>query len=200
LARRARAVSLALVIATTSLIGSAAHAGTASDLVSMANAERTSRGLRAVAIRGDLAAVAQAHAERMAKAGRVYHNPDLENQVSGWRALGENVGKGESARQLHRLFMESPEHRAIILNARYNQVGVGASARNGWIYVSEVFADRGTVTAPEPAPAPRVATRASRSAPRAARVVVKPPVRALPLTVGMLVRMMRVDRDAVLEH
>ncbi len=53
---------------------------------------------------------------------------------------GENVGKGTSVAAAHSHFMNSSDHRAAILNPKFNSVGVGAACSGGTLYVTEDFA------------------------------------------------------------
>ena len=111
----------------------------------LTNHERSSRGIRTLRIASDLVAIARRHSEQMAARGTIYHNNNLPNEVSGnWTMLGENVGKGGSVDSIHQAFMNSPEHRANILRAGFNQMGIGTAIKGGYIYVTEVFAARGS--------------------------------------------------------
>ncbi|HEX9712951.1 MAG TPA: CAP domain-containing protein [Actinomycetota bacterium] len=175
----------------------AALADAESDFVGRINAERRDRGLRSLQVRGDLAAAAERHSARMARDGRIYHNPSLRSEVSGWTVIGENVGRGSSVGQIHRAFMSSSSHRAVILNAKYNQIGVGVTLRGGTMYVSQIFVRRGTTSTPTTSRTPRRATRAARPAVVASPRADPPrrPVREEAQTVALLVRMMRQDAD-----
>jgi uncharacterized protein YkwD len=54
--------------------------------------------------------------------------------------LGENVGSGPSVEAIQAAFMNSPGHRANILNPEFNWAGAGvAVAGNGTVYVVQVF-------------------------------------------------------------
>jgi hypothetical protein len=76
----------------------------------------------------------------MASSGSLYHNPSLTSDVSNWQAVGENVGEGPNVDDIHTAFMNSPEHRANILDHDFTQVGVGVSVdKNGIIWVTEDF-------------------------------------------------------------
>jgi hypothetical protein len=158
-----------LLVATTVAVGGlavtapAAHASTEeSQFTSMANSERSSRGLRSYSVAGDLVAVARRHAQRMAAAGKIWHNPNLGSEVSGWQAVGENVGMGGSASSIHQAFMNSAAHRANILDTDFTQVGMGtARDSKGVLYITQVFRKPMGAPAPAPAPAPR-ATAAPR--------------------------------------
>ncbi len=53
-------------------------------------------------------------------------------RCDGARSAGENIARGGvSPRAMVRLWMNSPGHRANILNRRYTHLGVGAAVRNG---------------------------------------------------------------------
>lgn len=143
--RIVRAALLAAI--TTGMLWTAAGAGAAtsdeSQFASKINAERRSRGRGALVVKDDLSAVARSWATKMAQAGKISHNPNLAKQVKGnWTILGENVGMGGSVESLHRAFMDSPGHRANILESRYNQLGIGIAMRGNMIFVTEVFAKR----------------------------------------------------------
>lgn len=68
----------------------------------------------------------------MADDRRLEHNPNFEDQICCWSAIGENVGvvsytknpQGDMER-LHMSFMSSPEHRRNITDSRFNEIGLG---------------------------------------------------------------------------
>ncbi len=124
------------------------------DFVSRINSSRAKAGLPPYSVASDLVAVARRHSQEMASQGRIYHNAELGSEVSGWRSLGENVGKGPSVDSLHEAFMASEPHRENILDRAFTQVGVGVSVTaDGIIYVTEVFREPAGAPAPQPAPA-----------------------------------------------
>ncbi len=143
----------------------AAHAGTEeSQFVSLTNSARANAGLSGYTVASDLVAVARKHSQEMAAKHTIYHNPNLANDVSGWQAVGENVGMGGSAPSIHQAFMNSAAHRANILDHDFTQVGIGtAYDSQGVLYVTEVFRKPAGSTAPAPAPRP-VATTAPKPA------------------------------------
>ena len=147
-------MSLALLTLAVAAVcaGRPAHAETApaveasfADLISR---ERAGSGLTAYSRAEDLTEVARAHAGRMADDDRLYHNPNLREQVQNWDVVGENVGKGQTVDDIHQAFMQSDTHRREILSSRLTEVGVGVVRRDGLIWVSQVF------RRPSPAPAP----------------------------------------------
>jgi hypothetical protein len=85
----------------------------------------------------------------MASGQSLYHNPRLTTAVHNWQAVGENVGEGPSVGDVHVAFMNSPEHRANILDHDFTQVGVGVSVdKNGIVWVTEDFREPMSAAAP----------------------------------------------------
>lgn len=175
--------------------------------MSLVNAERANRGLARLSVASDLMAVAHRHSAEMASRRRIYHDSGLTSEVRGWRAIGENVGRGGSASSVHQAFMGSSSHRTHILSSRYRQIGTGAvKGSDGNLYVTEVFVDRGATArvsrsvsrprrvvvqraAPRPRPQPRVRPR-----PVKPKVVVVPP-RVPDRGVSMLLRLLALDSE-----
>lgn len=109
-------------------------------LTRMTNSERTSRSRVALTPRKALNQVARNHAHTMCNRSSLHHNPNLARQVSNWRRLGENVGRGTGPKQIHRALMNSEGHRANILRRDYRDIGLGAVRdRNGQLWIVEVF-------------------------------------------------------------
>ena len=103
------------------------------------NSARTSRGIPALVTRAHLVAVAREQAARMAAKSSLYHNPNLTSDVNNWRWVGENVGYGPDALTVHVAFMNSPAHKANILDRDYTEIGIGSVVRDGRVWVAEVF-------------------------------------------------------------
>ena len=111
-----------------------------SQFVAKMNAARQSAGLRPYSVASDLTSVARQHSAQMASKQSLYHNPNLTSQVQNWQAVGENVGEGPTVSDIHNAFMQSPEHKANILDHDFTQVGVGVTVdKNGIIWVTEDF-------------------------------------------------------------
>ncbi|MEO8106810.1 MAG: CAP domain-containing protein [Actinomycetes bacterium] len=131
---------LTAFIAVLALPGVAYAGPNEGDIFSAVNSARASNGLPAYAYAGDLAAAARGQAERMAASGELYHNPNLGSEVSGWSRIGENVAFAGDWRSAHQVLMNSPDHRAQILDSGYTQMGVGtAVGKNGTLWVAQVF-------------------------------------------------------------
>ncbi len=116
------ALGASLALATPAL------ATPSGDLVGATNTSRAGMGLPALRENSQLDAVAQSWAGKLAAAGVLSHNPNLQTQITDWTDLGENVGMGGSIPTLEQAFMTSPEHRANILNTTYTQIGVGSAS------------------------------------------------------------------------
>ncbi|HVW34488.1 MAG TPA: CAP domain-containing protein [Acidimicrobiia bacterium] len=163
--RRAVVVAAALLACLGGPLG-LLRASAASDFTAMTNADRTAHGLKALSTAADLQALAQQHAQDMARAGVLAHTPNLGTKISGWQRLGENVGRGPHLADIETAFMNSPSHRENILDPAFTQVGVGVVFDGKeYFYVSVEFRQPSGVAVaappapkPAPAPAPRVAT------------------------------------------
>lgn len=128
--------SLAIVL----LPGTAYAGPNEGDIFSAVNSARSSAGLPAYAYASDLATAARGQAERMAASGKLYHNPNLSSEVGGWSRISENVAYAGDWRSAHDVLMNSPDHRAQILDSGYTQMGVGtAVSDDGTFWVAEVF-------------------------------------------------------------
>jgi peptidoglycan hydrolase-like protein with peptidoglycan-binding domain len=135
--------ALSLVLAafvTGAVTAGAAGATSVEDTFSAKlNYARASRGIPRLVSRSALVTVARAQANRMANRNTLYHNPNLTTDVTNWRWVGENVGYGPDALTVHVAFMNSPGHRANILDRDYTEFGIGAVEVNGRVWVAEVF-------------------------------------------------------------
>lgn len=108
--------------------------------VTRIGAERAAAGLPAYSVADDLVAVARRQAARMATEQRLYHNPSLASEVTGWSAVGENVGVGASVDDIHRAFMASATHREAILSEGFTEIGLGVEVdAEGSLWVVQVF-------------------------------------------------------------
>src|SRR3954447_17604634 len=142
-------VLVALILAVTAGAIAAAVAPTSAfastyefeaQFVAKMNAARQASGLAPYSVASDLTSVARSHSAQMASRQSLYHNPSLTSQVQNWQAVGENVGEGPTVSDIHTAFMNSPEHRANILDHDFTQVGVGGSVdKNGIVWVTEDF-------------------------------------------------------------
>jgi len=137
-------MAAALALTSGALVAGAAPASAAATsaeqvFTTKINQARAARGIPRLATRDHLVAVARDWARTMATRSRLYHNPRLTSEVSNWRWVGENVGYGPDALTVHAAFMNSPGHRANILDRDYTEVGVGVVSVDGRVWVAQVF-------------------------------------------------------------
>ncbi|AEG58450.1 CAP domain-containing protein [Desulforamulus ruminis] len=114
-------------------------------VVDLVNAERAKQGLKPVVAKQDLTAVAQLKAQDMynkkyfSHTSPTYGSPFdmMRQQGISYTAAGENIAMGQkTAQQVMTDWMNSSGHRANILNANYNEIGVGVyQSYNGYGYI-----------------------------------------------------------------
>ncbi len=122
------------------------------------NAERTSRGRSALTSNGQLGKAAQGYSATMVRQRFFDHvSPSgstlkhrvrggtsyLRGRIRSW-SLGENIGWGQGSRgtpaAIVRAWMNSPGHRANILNCKAKAVGVGLARKaDGTPYWTQIF-------------------------------------------------------------
>ncbi|HWL25620.1 MAG TPA: CAP domain-containing protein [Ureibacillus sp.] len=110
-------------------------------VVDLTNAERQKAGLKPLAIYNPLMDVAQAKSDDMAKNKYFDHNsptygsPFDQMKAAGisYKAAGENIAQGQTTpAQVVQAWMDSPGHRANILNANFTHIGVGYVANGNY--------------------------------------------------------------------
>lgn len=136
------ALTLSLALTSTSTLVATPPAGAstsrATRMLAMINAERVGAGLAPLARAQDLAATARAHSREMAAAQALFHRASFSS-VCCWSAVAENVGTGYSVRSLNRMLMNSPSHRANIMNPSMTQVGIGFVRTGDRLWLTQVF-------------------------------------------------------------
>ena len=117
-------------------------------LASLINSARTSRGIPALTVTPGTTDLAREWALNQATKNLLYHNPSLVAGITShgsrdWGRVGENVGRGWGADSLFEAYMNSPGHRANILDPDYRILGIGWFERpDGSGYNTQVFVDR----------------------------------------------------------
>ncbi len=102
-------------------------------MLKLINHERTSRGIAPLAANPTAQTVARAYSKRMLAEGYFSHiDPDGHNPFDRMRAggvtfgaAGENLALAPTLDLAHQGLMNSPGHRANILNPTYRTVGIG---------------------------------------------------------------------------
>ena len=128
------------------LCASASKAASRRAVCVLVNRVRVKKGLEPVRLDRSLTAVADLYARKMNDQGFFAHvSPDGSTMPSRLRAgaitfryAGENIAQGQPTPvEVVRDWLESPGHRANILNRKYGRLGVGRSG-NTWV---QIFAD-----------------------------------------------------------
>lgn len=111
------------------------------------NQERERMGLKKLKRLHDLDVVAHNWSERMAREGRMYHNPSYARQYpAGWTRAAENVAFGyRTPTSMYQGWYNSPGHYENMFNPNYTHVGVGvAITSDGVPYGTQNFATYNT--------------------------------------------------------
>lgn len=162
-------VAAAMTASTFVVLGPApasASGPNTSSVLSSVNSSRANAGKRPLSLRSDLSAVAYRWSQKMAASGKLAHNPNLTGQVSGWRWVGENVGYGPDWRTVQVAFMNSPAHRANILDADYSQIGIGVVVSGTRVWITQVFRAPSGATAAAPKPKKKKTTKPAATKPK----------------------------------
>ncbi len=131
---------------TTTAPGTPAAGGTVdateARVVELTNAERRKNGLRDLQVDNSLANAAQAKSNDMLSKNYFSHtSPTYGSPFDMMRSFGisysyagENIAKGQrSADEVVKAWMNSPGHRANILNGNFTHIGIGhTSSQNYW--------------------------------------------------------------------
>jgi uncharacterized protein YkwD len=124
--------------AVPSVSAAAPNADFAARVLDLTNAERAKAGLAPLAPSLELTGAAQGYAEVLATSSCFAHTcgpvPELTARTElagyrGWVALGENIAGGQQGpERVVQMWMESPGHRANILDPSFTEIGIGVAA------------------------------------------------------------------------
>jgi uncharacterized protein YkwD len=111
------------------------------------NRQRAANGLPPLKWNEALATAARQHAEAMASQKAISHTlpgePSLPSRVTraggSFSWLSENVAAGPNAQNISEQWMQSPNHRANLLDADMDTIGAGAAERNGVVFAVADF-------------------------------------------------------------
>jgi uncharacterized protein YkwD len=117
-------------------------------LLVAANEARATQGLRPVRLDAVLTQASAAHAREMADHAGISHQfegePELAargaNAGAHFSLITENVGEAPSSVIIHDLWMNSPGHRANLLDPSVNVIGIAVVTRDHQLYAVEDFA------------------------------------------------------------
>jgi uncharacterized protein YkwD len=169
---------------------------TSSSVVSLTNQSRSANNLSALTVNGKLAAAAQAKAnDMMAKQYFSHVSPDnkqpwdfISAQGYSYQGAGENLGVGFfQAEGLEDAWMNSPGHRANILNSSFKEIGIGIASgvfqgQQATVVVQMFGSPLAQLSAPvtpkvnpaEPKPAPKIIPKLAPPVPAPAPVAAAP--------------------------
>jgi uncharacterized protein YkwD len=109
-------------------------------VVDLVNQERAKAGCKALTVNDKLTLAAQRHSQDQADHKTMSHDGSDGSDVGdrldrvgyAWRSYGENVAwNQQSAAAVMDAWMNSPGHRANILNCSFTEIGVGVARSNG---------------------------------------------------------------------
>jgi uncharacterized protein YkwD len=121
-------------------------------LAYLINNARTSRGIRALVVTPGTTDLARNWSMWQATHDTLQHNPGLVAGITthgspSWTRAAENVGRGATADSLFTAYMNSPGHRANILDPATTYLGIGWVERpDGIGYNTQVFVNQYTTT------------------------------------------------------
>ncbi|GAA1593824.1 CAP domain-containing protein [Streptomyces globosus] len=119
-----------------------------SAVLSIVNKERAAAGCGPLSSNAKLSAAARAYSDTMARSGVMSHTgPDGSTMTSrveaagyAWSRLGENIARGQSdADAVMKAWMNSPGHRANILNCAFKEIGIGVHKGDGGPWWTQNF-------------------------------------------------------------
>ena len=143
-----RLLLLLTAVAASASSQTGADTSEAKELLSLINRERTNQGAAAVVLDDRLTAAAQKHSRLMAQSDTLTHQfgsePPLAVRLGEQNVRSdhdaENIALGGNLTEIHLHLMQSPPHRANILNPLFDSVGIGIVHEGELIYVTEDFA------------------------------------------------------------
>lgn len=119
-------------------------------MIALVNEEREKAGLKRLSYDSDLRAAALKHSQDMLEHGYFDHTSPIYGtfqqrlEASGVKCstAGENIAYYPSVAQAHVGLMNSPGHRANILNPAFTRIGIGIvyDKENKMYYITQWFA------------------------------------------------------------
>ncbi|MFE1947163.1 CAP domain-containing protein [Streptomyces massasporeus] len=128
--------------------GSQSDGGTEAQVLALVNKERAAAGCSPVTANDRLTQAADDYSDVMASSGVMSHTgPDgstmttrVEAAGYQWSTLGENIARGQAdAASVMKSWMNSPGHRANILNCSFKELGVGVHFGDGGPWWTQNF-------------------------------------------------------------
>ena len=144
---RIAALTIGVVFSWTSVTAQPKAELTGLQLFQAINRERAAYGLPPLKWDEALANAARQHAEVMAAQKSISHGfpgePSLPSRATRAGArfswLSENVAAGPNTENISEQWMQSPNHRANLLDADMDTIGAGVAERNGVVFAVADF-------------------------------------------------------------
>ncbi len=117
-------------------------------MVKLLNQDRKNNGLAALTVDPELCRIARVKSADMRDNGYFAHESPTYGRVGemlrrfgyAYTAAGENIAHHANVDKAQAAFMSSSGHRANILTAGWQKVGIGiVTDRNGFIYATQIF-------------------------------------------------------------
>ena len=147
---------VAAIVVTALLLTPTLHANSSppsastaeSMLLRAANRDRAAAGLKPLQWDPALAAAARQHAQRMVHMNTLSHQfpgePPMQDRArqagARFSLIAENVAEGTNVPGLHTQWMNSPPHRANLLDPGLNAVGIAVVQNGNMLFAVEDFA------------------------------------------------------------
>lgn len=117
------------------------------EMLAYINAERAQANLAPLVLNDKLSAGANLKSQDMALNGYFSHNSPtygspfemMKSQGIIYASAAENIAQNHSVIGAHDAFMNSPGHKANLLNAAYNKIGLGFYQSGDYLYVTQWF-------------------------------------------------------------
>lgn len=128
--------------------GSGSSNGAEAQVLTLVNKERASAGCSPLTSNAKLTEAADDYSDVMARSGVMSHTGPDGSTMAGrvdaagyaWSTLGENIARGQSdAAAVMDAWMNSPGHRANILNCSFKEIGVGVHFGDGGPWWTQNF-------------------------------------------------------------
>jgi len=130
------------LLATTATMAPAAQATLRRErMLAWVNHARGEHGVRKLEMNEKVVRLARKHNLEMARKRSLFHTSDLGSKLRSveWHTWGENVGAGVDPYGLYKAYMASPDHRANILDTRFDHVGISFVVRDGIMWSTMIF-------------------------------------------------------------
>ncbi|MEV7611934.1 CAP domain-containing protein [Streptomyces sp. NPDC089799] len=128
--------------------GGTVNTSAESAVLALVNKERAKAGCGALTSNAKLSNAARSYSDTMARVGVMSHTgPDGSTMTSRveaagykWSTLGENIARGQAdADAVMKAWMNSPGHRANILNCSFKEIGIGVHKGDGGPWWTQDF-------------------------------------------------------------